>query len=196
MTVQMGEVQSKCDDPAVGRSGHASAANGNGEEIVMCKRLLPALLAFFLLASPAVAQSPPSDELVAARELIATMRAIDQYKAIMPGIFQALKPAIVQNRPEVARDFDELMPILLQAMIPRLNELAELTATVYAANFTASELRELTAFYRTPTGEKFLQKMPVVTQQSMAVGQKFGQEIAAEMRNRMTEELRKRGHNI
>jgi hypothetical protein len=30
----------------------------------------------------------------------------------------------------------------------------------------------------------------------MAAGQKFGQEIAAELRTRMTEELRKRGHNI
>jgi hypothetical protein len=30
----------------------------------------------------------------------------------------------------------------------------------------------------------------------MAMGQKFGQDIAGELRNRMIEELRKRGHNI
>jgi hypothetical protein len=169
----------------------------NFEEIVMRKYPLAAFLIFFLISAPALAQSPPpADALEAARELIVTMRATEQYRAIMPAIFQALKPAIVQNRPEVARDFDELMPILLQAMTPRLNELAELTAGVYAANFAASELREVTAFYHTPTGEKFLQKLPLVTQQSMAAGQKFGQEIAAELRTRMTEELRKRGHNI
>jgi hypothetical protein len=30
----------------------------------------------------------------------------------------------------------------------------------------------------------------------MAVGQKFGQSVAAELRTRMIEELRKRGHKI
>jgi hypothetical protein len=38
--------------------------------------------------------------------------------------------------------------------------------------------------------------MPVIAQESMAMGQKLGQEIAAELRSRMIEELRKRGHRI
>jgi hypothetical protein len=38
--------------------------------------------------------------------------------------------------------------------------------------------------------------MPAIAQESMTMGQKFGQEVAGEMRNRMIEELRKRGHNI
>ena len=54
----------------------------------------------------------------------------------------------------------------------------------------------VTAFYRTPTGEKFLQRLPTVTQQSMALGQKFGQSVASELQGRMIDELRKRGHKI
>jgi hypothetical protein len=158
--------------------------------------VLTGVLALVLLAAPARAQSPPPDALAAARELLATMRFTDQFKAIMPNILQALKPAIVQNRPEVERDFDAVMPLLLEAMTPRLNELVELTAAIYAHNFTARELRDVTAFYRTPTGEKFLQKLPAVTQQSLAMGQKFGQSIAGDLHERMTQELRKRGHKI
>jgi hypothetical protein len=33
-------------------------------------------------------------------------------------------------------------------------------------------------------------------QESMAIGQKFGQSVAGELRNRIVEELRKRGHKI
>jgi hypothetical protein len=33
-------------------------------------------------------------------------------------------------------------------------------------------------------------------QDSMAIGQKFGQSVATEMQNRIVEELRKRGHKI
>jgi hypothetical protein len=36
----------------------------------------------------------------------------------------------------------------------------------------------------------------VTASQSLAMGQKLGQEIGGELRNRMIEELRKRGHNI
>jgi uncharacterized protein len=69
-------------------------------------------------------------------------------------------------------------------------------AAVYARNFTADELRQVTAFYRTPVGQKMLEKLPAITQESMTVGQKFGQSVAAELRTRMIEELRKRGHKI
>ena len=44
--------------------------------------------------------------------------------------------------------------------------------------------------------EKFLEKMPAVTQESFAAGQKWGQAIATDMRTGIIEELRKRGHNI
>jgi len=149
-----------------------------------------------LAAAPARAQSPDPDALAAARELLSTMKFSDQFKAILPVVIQSLKPAIVQNRPEVERDYDAIMPLILQGMTSRLNELGEATAAVYAANFTAGELRDITAFYRTPTGQTFLQKLPVVTQQSMAIGQRFGQAVTSELQNRITEELRKRGHKI
>jgi len=152
-----------------------------------------------LLASGAAgAQSPaPSPEaMAAARELIVTMRAADYFKAIMPAIMNNLKPAIVQNRPQVERDYDAIMPLLIASMDARLNEIIDQVAAVYARNFTAEELREVVAFYRGPTGQKFVQKLPLITQESMLIGQRFGQSVGAEIRSRMVDELRKRGHDI
>ena len=57
-----------------------------------------------LAAGPAGAQSPSPEAMAAARELIVTMRAADYFKTLMPAIMQQLKPAIVQNRPQVERD--------------------------------------------------------------------------------------------
>jgi uncharacterized protein len=147
-------------------------------------------------AGPARAQTPSPDAMAAAHELIVTMRAVDFFKTIMPTLMQGLKPAIVQNRPEVERDYDAIVPLMLESMNARVNEVIEQIAAVYARNFTADELREAVAFYRGPTGQKFVQKLPTITQESMAVGQRFGQSIASELRGRMIEELRKRGHNI
>jgi hypothetical protein len=159
---------------------------------------LTAALAVCLLfaALPARAQAPSPEAMAAAHDLIVTMRAADYFKAIMPAIMQSMKPAIVQNRPEVERDYDAVMPLLLEGMNARVNEIIDQIAAIYARNFTAEELREVTAFYRGPTGQKFVQKLPAITQESMVVGQRFGQAIGGEIRARMIDELRKRGHNI
>jgi hypothetical protein len=148
---------------------------------------------------PATAQSPPAsspETLAAASELVAASHAAEQLKTLLPLIMQQLKPAIVQGRPEIARDYDVVMPALIESMTARSDAFAAGIAEIYAHTFTADELRQVTAFYHSPVGQRFLEKMPVIAQESMAMGQKFGQEVAGEMRNRMIEELRKRGHAI
>jgi hypothetical protein len=149
-----------------------------------------------LAAGPAGAQSPSPEAMAAARELIVTMRAADYFKTLMPAIMQQLKPAIVQNRPQVERDYDAIVPLLLDSMNARVNEIIDQIAALYARNFSVEELREVVAFYRGPTGQKFVQKLPLITQESMVIGQRFGQSIGAEIRGRIVEELRKRGHDI
>jgi hypothetical protein len=88
------------------------------------------------------------------------------------------------------------MPHLLERMAARSGEIVDLTAAIYARNFSADEIRQVTAFYRTPVGQRFLDKLPAITQESMAMGQQWGQSIAAEMRDKIIEELRKRGHKL
>jgi hypothetical protein len=81
-------------------------------------------------------------------------------------------------------------------MNARMNELLDTVAAIYARNFTAAELNEIIAFYRGPTGQKFVQRQGGILQESMAAGQKFGQSLGGELQRRMTDELRKKGHDI
>jgi uncharacterized protein len=160
------------------------------------RMLIYALAVVLLGTGGAPAQAVPPDAAAAARELVVTMRADDQLRTILPLIMQQIKPAVVQNRPEVARDFDAIMPLMLEAMQARINDFVDATALIYAQNFAADDLREITAFYKGKAGQKFLQVMPAIAQQSLAMGQRLGQEIARDLQGRMTDELRKRGHKI
>lgn len=151
--------------------------------------------------SPPAAQSPPTapatpDGLAAARQLITAMRATDQFKQLLPNIMQALKPALVQGRPEVERDFDAMMPVLIDGMSSRVNELVEQIADIYARNFTVDEMHQLTAFYATPVGLKLLDKTPVISRESLTLGQAFGQKVATELQGRIVEELGKKGYAV
>jgi hypothetical protein len=164
----------------------------------MIKHALAGIVLLVMLLAPgmAPAQAPSPEALAIARELIATSRAADHVQQMLPSIVQLIKPAIVQGRPQVEKDFDAFAPQLIESFRARLNELTEQVVVVYAANFTVTEMKDIITFYRGPTGQKFLAKAPMIAQQSMAAGQKLGAQIGQEIQSRMIEELKKKGHNI
>ena len=164
----------------------------------MIKRALTGvgLLVMLLVPGMASAQTPSPEALAVARELIATSRAADHVQQMLPSIVKLMKPAIVQGRPQVEKDYDAFTPLLLESFKARMDELVEQIVVVYTTNFTVAEMKDIIAFYRGPTGQKLLAKGPVIAQQSMAAGQRLGAEIGREIQSRMIEELRKKGHNI
>jgi hypothetical protein len=89
---------------------------------------------------------------------------------------------------------DLILPIMLDSLNTRLDEFADEIAAIYARNFTPDEIRDLVVFYRSPTGQKLIDKLPIVAKQSMETGQAWGRKLAGELQSRIAEELRKRGH--
>jgi hypothetical protein len=154
-------------------------------------------LSLLFAAGPAPAQTPPpADAMAAARELVVASHAADQMKRVLPLLMQQFRPIIVQGRPEVDKAYDVITPILLESLSSRLPEFIDLIAAIYARNFTAGELVDVTTFYRTTTGQKLLQKLPGVMQESLVTGQQFGQVLAADLQQRIVDEMKKRGYEI
>jgi hypothetical protein len=154
------------------------------------------LLVILLVPGMASAEAPSPDALAIARELVATSGAAENAKQMLPAIVKLIKPAIVQGRPQVEKDFDAITPLLLESFKARLGEMTEMAAVLYATNFTVAEMKDIIAFYRGPTGQKLLTKGTMITQQLMAAGQQLGGQIGRELQSRIVEELKKKGHNI
>lgn len=57
-------------------------------------------------------------------------------------------------------------------------DLVSMTVPIYDKHFTHEEIRGLIAFYQTPLGAKFVEKMPALAQDSMAAGMKWGGDLA------------------
>jgi hypothetical protein len=154
------------------------------------------LFATLLATEPSYGQSPSPETMAAARELVAAITPTDQMKAVLPKYVQNIKPALVRGRPAVEKDFDAIVPGMLDAANARLPELLDLVARAYARTFTVNELHEIQAFYVTPTGQKLRQNLAIITQETTAIGQQFGNSITADLYARISDELRKRGHDI
>lgn len=59
-------------------------------------------------------------------------------------------------------------------MGPRMTDL-------YMRTFTEAEIRELTAFYKTPVGQKTLQKLPMLMEEGMKIGADLAKERQGEL---------------
>ena len=160
----------------------------------MLRRLL--IICSILLFSTCVApaQSPSPEAMTAARSLVTTLGLSDQYKALLPVILLGLKPVLTQERPELEREFDALLPKMAGAYAPYYTAMVDAAATIYANNFTADELREIETFYSRPAGKKLLERSQAIAQQTAQVGQETGRKATEALRARLTELLRQTAH--
>jgi hypothetical protein len=67
---------------------------------------------------------------------------------------------------------------------------------IYARHFTAQELREIIAFYRTPTGSKLLQLTPQLSAEVMGMVTPHMSEFYAQTVDTFRKVLRSRGYNL
>ena len=135
---------------------------------------LAVLGTLLLLSSGAArAQNPSPETLEAARNLVTTLRLSDQYRALLPGILLGLKPSLTQDRPEIERDFDALVPTVIDTYAKYYNVMVDNAAALYAKNFSADELRAIDVFYRSPAGQKYRENSRAIAEQTRQIGEEF-----------------------
>lgn len=128
-------------------------------------------------AAPAAATAdstpPDSARLALARQL---MDAMQVGPAMLHGLEMgiATQKAMHPNIPEVFwQNFDERakreMPTFVDSVAP-----------IYAARFSAQELRELIAFYHTPVGHHLAVVNGPLSEELMRAGQRWGVELGAD----------------
>jgi hypothetical protein len=132
----------------------------------------------------------------AARKLVVTLKIADQYRVLLPQLLLKLRPVVAQDRPEIERDYDALTAPGSEIYAPFVTSMIDQIAALYAASFTLDELRQIEAFYAQPAGRKFLEKSDALTQASTQIGQDVSQKAADELKQRLIEALRQKGHKL
>ncbi|RXT51000.1 DUF2059 domain-containing protein [Bradyrhizobium betae] len=162
----------------------------------MSRRLLMIAAALLLLVCNVSAQAPSPEAMAAARKLVVTLKIADQYRALLPQLLLKLRPVVAQDRPEIERDYDALTAPGSDIYTPYLASMTDQIAALYAASFGVDELRQIEAFYSQPAGQKFLQKSDALAQAAAQISQDVSQKAADELKQRLTEALRQKGHKL
>jgi hypothetical protein len=142
------------------------------------------------------AQTPSPEAITAARELVTTMKLEARYKAMLPVILLGIKPALVQDRPEIERDYEAMAATAADVYTPYRNAMVDTVSALYASTFSADELRQIEAFYRTAAGQKLLEKGSAIAQQGDELVQDISRKAADELKVRLTEALRQKGNRL
>lgn len=86
----------------------------------------------------------------------------------------------------------ELMNLFEEKMVEPGGMLDQ-SIPIYAKYFTHQEILDLLAFYQTPVGQKSIQVLPKVVNESMIVGQRWGESLVPEIERRIVAALRQEG---
>ncbi|WP_363331151.1 DUF2059 domain-containing protein [Bradyrhizobium sp.] len=151
---------------------------------------------FLLSICTAAAQAPSAEAMTAARSLVTTMKLPEQYKALLPAILLGLRRTLTQDRPEIERDYDSMKPMVDAAFQPYYTAMLDDVAAIYANNYTVAEMRDMETFFQRPVGQKYLEKSPIIAQQTTKVTQDASHKAADDLRTRLTEALRQKGHKL
>ena len=68
-----------------------------------------------------------------------------------------------------------------------LDELIEMLLPVYQKYLTEEDLNGMIEFYKSPVGKKFAKSIPMITQESMQIGQQWGMKIGQEIMKKLNE---------
>ena len=93
---------------------------------------------------------------------------IPQFQQIVPGIPDVFWVKIVEKT-----NADDLIYMIVP---------------IYSKHYTHDEIRQMIAFYESPIGRRLVEVTPFITQESMEVGQKWGEQLGHDIVNEMIRE--------
>jgi len=120
----------------------------------------------------------PSEKEQAIRKLMEMIGAADLGDQVSQQLLSQMRLSFPQVPESLLVEFTE-------SLDPA--ELTELTIPIYDRHFTMEELQALIDFYTTPVGQQVVKKLPLVAQESIVIGQQWGETKALEIMQRLAE---------
>ncbi len=144
-----------------------------------------------LQAGPATAQEITPSHLQAATEAIRALGTDRDFDLVLPNVATQVEGVLMQQRPDLYRQITATVQAAALDLVQRRLDLDNDVARVWALVFTEEELRQITAFYQSPAGQKLaLQGQPMM-QQTVETLQAWSERLSNELLDRTLAEFQR-----
>lgn len=155
-------------------------------------------VAAMLLAGSADAQplpQPSAGHLAVAREVAVLSGLTRSFDAILPQFAEQVRKQVV-TRPELTKDLDEVLDGLKPELELQKQQMTTTAARILASQMTEQELKDVSAFFKSPSGQKYVQTQPYVLDTLVTEMQNWTQQVSEYVMTRVRAEMGKRGHQM
>ena len=127
-------------------------------------------LVLLFVSTAATAQSDASY-----RMSVKKMMEVSGSMKVFKGVVDKMISMFKEKETSVPEEFWNEMSLELNKVA--IDDMVTLVLPVYQKHLTEADIQAVIAFYETPAGKKFAEKTPIITQESMQVGQVWGKKI-------------------
>lgn len=141
----------------------------------------------------AVSSIPQTPEHLALADTLVEVAQVSQAQMKMvPQVVEMLMPMMVRGNEAHA---EEVRTILREEFVSifalHQKDFARASRDAFARHLSDQELRDLTAFYRTPTGQHLIEVQPIIMAEGMSAGQDIGRRAAMDAMPHIIERMLK-----
>ena len=167
--------------------GAATAAAGNSA---------PSTPAATPAAPAATAPAPSPAALGYAATILNDVGMKPSLDRIVPGMLSEMQHEILATRPELKDPLGEAVQTITPEFLKSEQQVLDAAAKALASLLTEPELKDVAAFYESPTGRKFVLAQVALANRVAAVATEWRQQLSTAMLSRVHEEMKKKGKDF
>lgn len=171
-----------------------------GTRYAVMRCAVAALLALAVFGPrPAAAQAaahPSPAAILLAKQIVELKDVKSVFQPLVRGVVVKTRDMFMQTNFMWSKDLDECAIIVEKQYAPRIDEVLDNTARIYASHFTEQELKDILAFYQSPLGKKVVAEEPKALDESMSSAGKWADALSEQVIGSMRAEMKKRGHDL
>lgn len=150
------------------------------------RSIIVALCIAIGFAAPALAEDaqPPVDpaRVAAARDLLEVTGVTKQMDGMVEAMSRGFAKGAGAENSEMGKKLSTQFDSGMKKLLEYKDQMISDFAVLYAQTFTAEEMKTVADFYRSGAGAKFIAKTPELMQKGAAIGMKYSEKIADEMK--------------
>ena len=157
--------------------------------------------AFAQQAAPAAAPAatpgaPTAAQLALAKEIVIGSGVSRSFAIVVPQFLDQIGTRLTQTRPDLIKDLNTVMEQIKPEFDKRVDQMVDTAARLYAERLSEQELKDVSNFFKSASGVKFVEQQPLVLNALYVSMQGWQQQLSGDMMTRVREEMKKKGHEM